>query len=239
MGFRNRLTSATTLDTRTTVGTPGVVTDQHTVDASLTTAASLALTDGFALDQNAGLYRTAAVNTNAQAQSKSGGLAVKGGSYAGVTAPELDLNVNALGGGGAEAEAVLRNLKRFRLDAAPVARALGGTVDAADLAAYLGTNLTGGTHDPDSQVPIVQAGTLVGTTTAAGAMTLTFPQAFPHTLVTVIGTPGDTVGSFGSVTFWQYGPGPTWSWANFNAYTPAGALIANTLVRLNWLAIGW
>jgi hypothetical protein len=132
MGFRNPITTATDVDTRTTIGRPGIYTTE-TVDGSGNTTASLHLTDGFAADAEALLSRTAAVNTHTQGQSLTGGVAVKGGSYGGVTAPELDLSVESAAAGGTQAVGRLRGGVFYTADAPLVVEAhpaplkIGGT----------------------------------------------------------------------------------------------------------------
>jgi hypothetical protein len=78
-------------------------------------------------------------------------------------------------------------------------------------------------------------GSKVVNTDAAGAFTVPYGYTFQGGVVDVHATPGDTAGNLGQVVTNVYGN------ASFGgiARTPAGALVASAVIRVNYTATGW
>lgn len=83
----------------------------------------------------------------------------------------------------------------------------------------------------------VMADSTVVTTNAGGGATVAFPSAFPNGLITVVACLGDwTTDPAPSVqVIWSSGTGPS----GFNLHVDYnGAALANSTVRVNWIAVG-
>lgn len=86
-------------------------------------------------------------------------------------------------------------------------------------------------------VPLrMQAGTVVPTVGSSGDATVPFPTPFSTGVVTVVATPGDTVGNLGQIVT----HGVTVNSFIARCFTYAGAFIGSgNLVRINYIAWGW
>lgn len=85
--------------------------------------------------------------------------------------------------------------------------------------------------------PIFQIGTYVGTTSANGDLTITYPATFPHGVIGGIGFSGDGV-YIVSATPTSVAV-PTTSSLFLRFANPNGSVAANTQVRGTWFAVGW
>jgi len=92
---------------------------------------------------------------------------------------------------------------------------------------------------------LIQAGTIVQSTDAAGFGRLTFPAPFPNGLLTVIGFNGDATANGTGVTFESAGSamgasgnGTKVDWV-YAVASPTGSRLAGKNHRMNWVAIGW
>lgn len=85
----------------------------------------------------------------------------------------------------------------------------------------------------------IQAGTNVGTTDANGRLTINFANAFPNGLLTVLASPGDTSSSLTSVIVAHSAAPETTSHFSATCKSGTGAFLISSLVRVNWIAIGW
>lgn len=83
---------------------------------------------------------------------------------------------------------------------------------------------------------IVQAGSTVGTTSLGGDLTITFPSAFPTGLLSCMLVNGDPV-AVGD--FLPQLRSSTLSSVVARVVNMAGAVVASTSVRIDWIAIGW
>jgi hypothetical protein len=91
------------------------------------------------------------------------------------------------------------------------------------------------------QAQIDQAGTLVGTTSGAGALALTFPAPFPNGVISVSGFNGDisaasnvTIGGSETAT-----PTNTAEYIFYVTDAATGSLVTGVDVRINWMAKGF
>lgn len=81
---------------------------------------------------------------------------------------------------------------------------------------------------------LVECGTNVGTTDGTGQITINFPLSFPHGVLVVIPTNGDTAAA-------QF----IWGIEIINATgfvlqcAGGGGPLVSTAVRIDWIAIGW
>lgn len=125
--------------------------------------------------------------------------------------------------------------------------AIGGVVVQRGLAAAnasgsgnIGGAGAGATYPGVSAPMIVQGGSIAAGTGAGGGVQVTYPVPFPNGVMTAMGTNGDN--SVGSYTF-HISPtlgSPSLSLSPyFYVYNLAGALVVNTTVRMNWIALGW
>lgn len=93
---------------------------------------------------------------------------------------------------------------------------------------------------PASAQFLVQGGSLVKSTGSDGLARLTFPTAFPNGLLTVLLFNGDS--SQGTLTMQPaggtWGNGRRWD-VVYRVTSTSGAVLANKLHRMNWLAVGW
>lgn len=93
--------------------------------------------------------------------------------------------------------------------------------------------LTGNSVTSTSQVRI-QGGTRVAVTDGGGGMRIPFDLAFPNALGTFLAMSGDiNVVVAGEVGLCSK------NWGHVQTYWHDGDLLRNTLVRVNWLAVGW
>lgn len=117
-------------------------------------------------------------------------------------------------------------------------------IDLARLAVYNAAlpggssqTLSGTPLDPSTTQIVWQAATTVEVTDASGAMVVSFPQSFPHGVLTVIAQDGDfsTGANVKPVSLDSYSNG------GFKAHVAAGngAAWGNTITRINWIALGW
>lgn len=231
MGFRNPITTAAAVDT----GQPGGARARVYQGSDTTgTYGVLEFDDGIAGDTPAQVIGRANLTPQPGGggyTAQGGGLTVKGGSYNGVTAPELDLNVEQAPAGGYQ----------------PVARLKAGaggqiiTDNPMTLPAGSGVAMPAGGYGygslPANTSPIVKGGTYVGATDAGGNISVPFsPGAFPGGCLLVMAVPGDTAGNLSQLIV--YG---TNSKTSFSALcrNGSGGACANSTVRINWQAIGW
>ncbi len=86
---------------------------------------------------------------------------------------------------------------------------------------------------------LMQGGTFTPTTDGNGDFTLTFPTAFPNSLITCIPTNGDTA-AFATLVINAINDPPTKSSMRFQVWrTDTSAPLINTAIRVNWLALGY
>lgn len=85
--------------------------------------------------------------------------------------------------------------------------------------------------------PIIQAGSVAGTTNGTGYLSISFPSAFPTGILTVILTNGDQdAATYGLTT----ASGVSTSGFSARAVNPnSGGAYTNQGVRFNYIAIGW
>lgn len=101
-------------------------------------------------------------------------------------------------------------------------------------AARSGSSFTGA-NEREAE-PWIQGGSHVGTTSAAGGITVGFPSSFPNGVMTVVASNGDSgAGGGDEVT------ADTITLSNFAArwYQPNGSVRTGAPRRTNWIAIGW
>jgi len=91
---------------------------------------------------------------------------------------------------------------------------------------------------------IIQAGsTVIDATDGAGYFRITWPQPFPHTLLSVVMVSGDNSPLGVPLIFaphyatWGFGDLTDTEWASYRADT--GAPTPNLQIRVNWIAIGF
>lgn len=86
---------------------------------------------------------------------------------------------------------------------------------------------------------IVQAGSVVATSSGGSQISVTFPSAFPNGIASIVLSPGDTSPD----TNWQpFLQNSTVSLSGFSFLTvqmSSGSGRATILVRVNWIAVGW
>lgn len=221
MGFRNPITSAGSVDTRFTPAGAGVQVLQDNSDPAHPRGI-VQFTDGFAADVAAQLLQHAEANTHAANASQGGGVKIVGGSYGGpagvVAAPNLDL--------------------RYYQDGS------GNPIRSADLTSALSLPVGGATGEvptfgpgvvPAGVVPFLQAGSQVLTLNASGQGTITYPTPFPTAALIVVACPGDVAGNLNAVQLLGF----TATSFNVRGTNPPGNLVASTVVRIDWLALGW
>lgn len=139
--------------------------------------------------------------------------------YAGMTVSRTDVPGSPL---------EIYNGTAWNRQVAPIIRANTQTVGAGMVTDSFTTGLLR---------PIIQAGTFVGTTSASGDLTITYPTTFPGGVIAGIGFSGDAVYivSATPTTVAQ----PTTSSLFLRFAQPNGTALANTTVRGTWIAVGW
>lgn len=138
---------------------------------------------------------------------------------------------------------------QYVLSASYVASWVQVTSDAGLTLLAAGTSISGGVM-PVSARPLIQGGTLVQSTDAAGYARVTFPAPFPNGLLSVVLTSGDS--SVDRATAGDpvtYGvAGLPWDTGNRTGIVYAamrsrswgtGLNIGNFHHRINWIAVGW
>lgn len=98
------------------------------------------------------------------------------------------------------------------------------------------TNLLTGLTNHAIQ-PIIQTGTYVGTTTANGDLTITYPATFPNGVISAVGFSGDGVYVVSATP--SSVAAPTTSSLFLRFANPGGSVVASTQVRGTWIAYGW
>lgn len=105
---------------------------------------------------------------------------------------------------------------------------------------FAGGDARVGTAAPAGIIPIIQAATSVGTTDASGNLTVDWPQPFPNGLVACVPTDGDSTATPNMVVGISKDVLPTLTTVLFKCTSGAtAAAVASTLVRVDWIAIGW
>ena len=136
---------------------------------------------------------------------------------------------------------------------APIQHAVGDVLPAADWNTYVANNEIAlenslqlispqgsvvGTNLPVGAPNFkIQAGTTVVTTNTGGNFTVTYPIAFPNSVVTFIPVMGDN-GSLTSAAMTIENYALLASQGAVAVNTTNGAVVASTTLRFNWLAIG-
>ncbi|MEZ2388879.1 hypothetical protein AB6813_04910 [bacterium RCC_150] len=149
-------------------------------------------------------------------------LAPPGGKYAGMVVSRTDLPGAALQTYDGSAWATQQIMKAW-----------GNTVIVGSASGLL-TNLQSG-----AVVPVIQGGTAVASTDAAGNLAIAYPAAFPNGVIASVAMNGDSnTGNLlmaGAGAFTQ-----TVSTLYINVKTAnTGAIVASSTVRVNWVALGW
>lgn len=98
---------------------------------------------------------------------------------------------------------------------------------------YAPPTIIGNPAPPDNQPMMMFAASVVNTSNASGDVTMNFPP-FPNALVTSIVVGGDA-----GIDMTPIMGASSLSSAWARAVTPAGVTIANTVIRFNFLVIGW
>ena len=146
-------------------------------------------------------------------------LAPPAGKYAGMTVVRQDVPGTAV---------EVYNGSGWDRQVSPAIRANTQTV---------GSGMTSDAFMTGTLRPIIQAGTFVGTTTANGDLTITYPATFPNGVIGGIGFSGDGVyivsATPTSVAL------PTTSSLFLRFANPNGSVAASTSVRGTWIAVGW
>jgi hypothetical protein len=91
-------------------------------------------------------------------------------------------------------------------------------------------------NSPAPSTGLLFTGGTVVFTAAAGGNTITYPNAFPNGVLTVLATPAATSGNPGAV---QNQGVYTLTSFQIKVFTPSGTQITSGSVQVNWFAIGW
>lgn len=83
----------------------------------------------------------------------------------------------------------------------------------------------------------IQSRTVTGTTNATGDLQIVFPVAFASGLIAVIPALGDPVNVTTAKYLQPYASSSSFFWVR--VYNSAGAALASTNVRVNYIAVGW
>ncbi len=95
--------------------------------------------------------------------------------------------------------------------------------------------LTPGPVNPATSQMLWQSASSVEIADAAGNVIITYPSAFPNGVLSSVVMNGDS--NFGAITFGLIDNSK--SSMTVRAFNSAGAPLANTIMRFNWIAIGW
>lgn len=228
MTFRNKLTAAAAVDTRTTPTGAGV---QVLTDNSnpATPRGMVQFTDGFAGDSPAQIVQHAEANTRAVNASQSGGITVVGGSYnspAGqVSAPNMDMSV-VLHGDGSRSR-----LAQFTGADAVTAGGLVLPAVGATSKQIVGAPL------PANMQPVVKIMTDTFSGNASGDVTIAFPGgAFANGL---IGLSVTVVPAAAGPYLWIPW-NPTLTGINMRCYQAGSSTaVPNPVLAATITAIGW
>lgn len=101
----------------------------------------------------------------------------------------------------------------------------------------VGSGMATDTFLTGAQQPWFQVGTFVGTTTANGDLTITYPTPFPNGVVGGIGFSGDGVYIVSATPTNVAAPTTTSLFLRFAH--PNGSVVVSTQVRGTWIAAGW
>lgn len=263
MGFRNKLTTVSGVDTGPSVTGPGVRLYQQ--GTGYGAVGVLEMRDGLG-NPPATLTSRAYVSQQPDGSvTEQGGItALRGGDHNGTTGPELDLIVQGAAAGGYEAIARLVNAARLEVPqlvptAAP-AETVNGMANKPTTGLFNGREVWDSvsrqpyTFDgsnwrnplamgmsvsgvPGGAYITARAGSAVVGVPSTGNAVISIGAAYTVAPLFAIVTPGDTAGTLGQVIA---GPGSFTPSAIVAACrTAAGATITSGNVRINWLCVGY